>query len=293
MNNAEFSELAVFASVAKHRSFSRAATERGTSGSAVSHSIRSLEQRVGVQLFNRTTRSVSLTDAGAALYARLEPAMADVRAALDELNLYRTSPVGTVRITIPNSMAPFVMEYVVDLLKRNSGLKIEVVATDALVDIVQEGYDAGIRFGERLSPDMIAVRIKPTFRFIVVGAPDYFEQFGKPATPDDLQKHNCIRYAFPSGALFSWEFQRHGKTISVDIDGALTVDSQEAMAQSAAYGLGLAYIWEARAASYLKNGSLTRCLEEWYPPAESAYLYFRRREHQSAGLRALIDAMKA
>ncbi|MFG6484950.1 LysR family transcriptional regulator [Klebsiella pneumoniae] len=211
MNNAEFSELAVFASVAKHRSFTRAAIERGTSGSAVSHSIRSLEKRVGVQLFNRTTRSVSLTDAGAALYARLGPAMADVRAALDELNLYRTSPVGTVRITIPNSMTPFVLDHVVTLLKQNSSLKLEIVVTDALVDIVQEGYDAGIRFGERLSPDMIAVRIKPTFRFVVVGSPDYFKQSGIPETPYDLQQHNCIRYAFPSGTVFNWEFQSHGR----------------------------------------------------------------------------------
>jgi len=294
MENAELAELAVFAVVAKYLSFRQAATERGTSASAISHSIRSLETRVGVRLFHRTTRSVSLTEAGEMLFARLGPAFSDMRAAVDELNSFRATPFGTVRINVPNSIAPFVLgDAMEQLLKRNPGLKLEVVATDTLVDIVEEGFDAGIRFGERLSQDMIAVRIKSKFRFTVVGSPSYFEGKQPPLTPHDLQNHTCIRYAFPSGAIFNWEFSKNGEVVQVEVTGALTVDSQELMADAAARGLGLGYVWEDRAAPYLRDGRLRRCLEDWCIVDEGLFLYFPSRRHQSAGLRALIEAMKA
>ncbi|WP_420997650.1 LysR family transcriptional regulator [Cupriavidus sp. 30B13] len=293
MENAELAELAVFASVARHLSFRQAATERGTSASAVSHSIRSLEGRVGVRLFHRTTRSVSLTEAGEALHARLQPALADMRSALDGLNSFRATPFGTIRLNVPNSIAPYVLGDAMELLAANSGLKLEVVATDALVDIVQEGFDAGIRFGERLSQDMIAVRIKPKFRFTVVGSPSYFERKPPPMAPHDLHDHDCIRYAFPSGTTFNWEFARDGEIVKVEVAGPLTVDSQELMADAAARGLGLAYIWEDRAAPYLHDGRLRRCLEDWCTVDESVFLYFPSRKHQSAGLRALVEIMKA
>lgn len=293
MENAELAELAVFASVARHLSFRQAATERGTSASAVSHSIRSLEGRVGVRLFHRTTRSVSLTEAGEALHARLQPALADMRSALDGLNSFRATPFGTIRLNVPNSIAPYVLGDAMELLAANSGLKLEIVATDALVDIVQEGFDAGIRFGERLSQDMIAVRIKPKFRFTVVGSPSYFERKPPPMAPHDLHDHDCIRYAFPSGTTFNWEFVKEGEIVKVEVAGPLTVDSQELMADAAARGLGLAYIWEDRAAPYLHDGRLRRCLEDWCTIDESVFLYFPSRKHQSAGLRALVEIMKA
>jgi DNA-binding transcriptional LysR family regulator len=292
MENAELAELAAFAAVAKHLSFRQAATERGTSSSAMSHAIRSLETRVGVRLFHRTTRSVSLTEAGEMLFARLAPSLSDMRAAVDELNSFRATPFGTIRINVPNSIAPFVLgDSMEQLIKRNPGLKLEVVATDKLIDIVEEGFDAGIRFGERLSQDMIAVRIKSTFRFAVVGSPSYFDQKPPPTTPHDLQHHVCIRYAFPSGTIFNWEFSRNGEFVQVEVDGPLTVDSQELMADAAARGLGLAYVWEDRAAPYLRDGRLRRCLEDWCSVEEGLFLYFPSRRHQSAGLRALIDAM--
>ncbi len=294
MESAELAELAAFAAVAKHLSFRQAATERGTSSSAMSHSIRILESRVGVRLFHRTTRSVSLTEAGEMLFARLGPALTDMRAAVDELNSYRATPFGTVRINVPNSIAPFVLGEAMELLlKDNLGLKLEVVATDTLVDIVEEGFDAGIRFGERLSQDMIAVRIKSKFRFTVVGSPAYFAGKQVPKAPYDLQDHTCIRYAFPSGKLFNWEFYKKGKSVQVEVNGPLTVDSQELMADAAARGLGLAYVWEDRAAPYLQDGRLKSCLEDWCSVEEGLFLYFPSRRHQSAGLRALIEAMKA
>lgn len=294
MENTELNELAVFAAVARHRSFRQAATERGTSASAISHSIRNLEARVGVRLFHRTTRSVSLTEAGEMLFSRLEPALTDMRAAVDGLNSFRATPFGTIRLNAPNSLAPYLLGDVMPaLLAGNPGLKLEVVVTDALVDIVEGGFDAGIRFGERLSQDMIAVRIKPTFRFTVVGSPAYFQDRPAPRTPHDLKEHECIRYAFPSGSIFHWEFAKGGEAVQVEVDGPLTTDSQELMVEAAARGMGLAYVWEDRAAPYIADGRLRYCLEDWCGAEESLFLYFPSRKYQSAGLRALIDAMKA
>lgn len=294
MDATELAELAAFAAVARHLSFRQAAAERGTTASAVSHAIRHLEARVGVRLFHRTTRSVSLTEAGAMLAERMAPALADMRSAMDALNAYRDTPFGTVRLNVPNSIAPFVLDDVLaSLLQRNPGLRLDVVATDRLVDIVAEGFDAGIRFGERLSQDMVAVRIRATFRFAVVGSPDYFREHPIPRIPHELRQHTCIRYAFPSGALLPWEFARDGESLQVDVDGPLTVDSQELMASTAARGLGLAYVWEERAAPYLRDGRLQRCLEDWCESDDNLFLYFPNRRHVSAGLRALIDAMKA
>ncbi|KLD62057.1 LysR family transcriptional regulator [Dyella japonica] len=294
METTELSELAVFAAVARHRSFRQAATERGTSASAISHSIRNLETRVGIRLFHRTTRSVSLTDAGEMLFSRLEPALTDMRAAVDALNSFRATPFGTIRLNVPNSLAPYLLREVVPaLLASNPGLKLEVVATDSLVDIVEGGFDAGIRPGERLSQDMIAVRIKPSFRFTVVGAPSYLARKPAPRTPQDLKVHDCIRYAFPSGAIFGWELAKDGEAIQVDVDGSLTLDSQELMVEAAAQGVGLAYVWEDRAVPYIADGRLRYCLEDWCTTQEHLFLYFPSRKHQSAGLRALIEAMKA
>jgi DNA-binding transcriptional LysR family regulator len=294
METTELSELAVFAAVARHLSFRLAATERGTTPSAISHSIRNLETRVGVRLFHRTTRSVSLTGAGEMLFSRLEPALMDMRAAVDALNSFRATPFGTIRLNVPNSLALYVLSDVVPtLLQSNPGLKLEIVATDALVDIVEGGFDAGIRLGEMLSQDMIAVRIKSTFRWAVVGSPSYFERKKAPITPHDLHEHECIRYAFPSGTIFNWEFSKGGQTLQVEVNGPLTLDSQELMVDAASRGVGLALIWEERAAPYLRDGRLERCLEDWCDFDEPPFLYFPSRKHQSAGLRALIDAMKA
>jgi DNA-binding transcriptional LysR family regulator len=294
MENSELAELAAFSAVAKHLSFRQAALDRGTTASAMSHAIRNLESRVGVRLFHRTTRSVSLTEAGERLYARLSPALADMRAAVDELNSFRATPFGTVRINVPSSIAPYVLgDAMEQLLKRNPGLKLDIVATDTLVDIVEAGFDAGIRFEERLSQDMVAVKIKSNLRFVVVGSPAYFKGRQVPVAPQELHSHTCIRYAFPSGSLFHWEFRKDGQFLQVEVDGPLTLDSQEMMTDAALRGLGLAYIWKDRAEPYLRNGQLLACLEDWCPLEEGLFLYFPSRKHQSAGLRALVDALKA
>jgi DNA-binding transcriptional LysR family regulator len=294
MHGTELAELSIFLVVARFKSFKKAAVERSVAASAISHAIRSLEERVGVRLFHRTTRSVSLTEAGERFLSELQPAFEQIERALDSLNSFRCTPFGTVRINIPNSIAPFVLSNVMgSLLKLNPGLRLDVVATDRLVDIVEEGFDAGIRFGERLMQDMVAVHIKPMLRFAVVGSPEYLERRKLPEKPADLREHSCIRYRYPSGAIYDWQFEKDGESIDVQVDGPITLDDQELMVEAALQGCGLAYVWDNRVMQHLKNGTLVRCLDDWSSPDNGLFLYYPSRRHLSAGLRAVIDALKA
>ncbi len=293
MQASELAELSMFLGVARHRSFRKTALERGVASSAVSHAIRSLEERVAVRLFHRTTRSVSLTEAGEQLLVQLRPAFDQIEAALESLNAFRATAFGTVRINVPASIAPMLMrEMVRPLLERNPGLRLNIAATDSLVDIVEEGFDAGVRFGERLGRDMIAVRIKPVLRFAVVGSASYFENRDIPATPEDLTHHDCIRYRYPSGVIYNWQFERDRQTFEVEVDGPLTLDSQELMVEAALRGCGLAYVWDYRVSGYLTSGALVRCLDDWCPFDDSLFLYYPSRRHVSAGLRALIEFLR-
>src|ERR1700742_187992 len=214
MRATDLSELAAFDAVARHRNFRRAGEERGVTASAISHAVSNLEARIGLRLLNRTTRSVSLTDAGAMLLSQLSPAFGEIGSALDALNQYRDTPFGKVRINAPNSIARFVFAPVMGpLLAQNPDLALEIVATDRLVDIVAEGFDAGIRLGESLREGMTAVKIKPRLRFTVVGSPVYFRECPPPDTPGELKRHRCIQNMYPNGTRYAWEFRKGGKTI--------------------------------------------------------------------------------
>lgn len=293
MRSTDLSELAAFDAVARHRSFRRASEERGVTASAVSHAVSNLEARTGIRLLNRTTRSVSLTDAGAMLFARLSPAFGDIGSALDALNQFRETPFGKVRINAPNSIAPFVFGPVMGpLIAANPNLELEIVATDRLVDIVDEGFDAGIRLGESLRDGMTAVRIKPRLRFAVVGSPDYFSSRPAPKTPTDLKEHVCIRNIYPSGTAYPWEFARYGKTIEFEPTGPISLDDHELMVGAALSGVALAYVWEDRAKPYVESGRLVECLASWCAPEDWLYLYYPARKHLSAGLRAVIEALR-
>jgi DNA-binding transcriptional LysR family regulator len=294
MRATELSELAAFAAVARHKSFRKASEERGVTASAISHAVLNLEDRIGVRLLNRTTRSVSLTEAGELLVSHLDPAFGEMAAALDALNRYRDTPFGKVRINVPNSIGPFVIGRIIGpLLKSNPHLQLEINATDRLVDIVEEGFDAGIRFGERVTEGMIALRIKPRIRLVVVGSPAYFETRPKPATPHELKRHLCIQNMFPSGARYAWEFEKDGQTVSFQPTGPLSLDDHELMMQAAFGGVGLAYIWEPRVEKAIVSGELIQVLDDWCQPEEPLYLYYPSRRHMSAGFRAVIDAMRA
>ncbi len=293
MRTTDLSELAAFDAVARHLSFRRASEERGVTASAISHAVSNLEARVGIRLLSRTTRSVSLTDAGAMLLKRLQPAFGDIGYALDGLNKFRDTPFGKVRLNTPNSIAPFIFSDVMGpLLAENPNLEIEIVATDRLVDIVAEGFDAGIRLGASLHEGMTAVRIKPRLRFAVVGSLAYFKQHGKPRAPGDLQKHACIQNMYPSGARYPWSFARDGKVIDFQPTGPLSLDDHELMVQAAIAGAGLAYVWEKRAEAALKDGRLARCLDSWIEPEDWLHLYYPTRKYISAGLRAVIETMR-
>lgn len=294
MRATDLSELAAFEAVARHRSFRKASEERGVTASAISHAVSNLEARVGLRLLNRTTRSVSPTDAGAMLLAQLSPALGDIGSALDALNQYRETPFGKVRINAPSSIAPFVLgPRLGKLIEQNPNLELEIVATDRLVDIVEEGFDAGIRLGESLRDGMTAVKIQPRLRLSVVGSPAYFEKRAAPKHPSDLRDHVCIRNIYPSGVSYAWSFERDGEAIDFEPRGPITLEDHELMIETALSGVALAYVWQERARSYVESGKLIACLEDWCPVEDWLYLYYPTRKYVSAGLRAVIEMMRA
>jgi DNA-binding transcriptional LysR family regulator len=291
--SAKLTELSAFVAVARHLSFQRAALERGTTRAAISHAVIGLERELSVRLLNRTTRSVSLTEAGALLYARLEPAFGEITLAVEAINRFRETPYGIVRLNVPRAVATSFMGPVMALLVReNPGLQLEISSDDRLVDIVAEAYDAGIRFGERLAQNMIAVRIGFPLSFAVVGSPDYLAAHPAPSAPADLRRHRCIRYRFPSGAMFPWEFERNGQSVQVAVNGPISLDDQELMIEAALAGAGLAFVFAERVAHHLASGRLVRCLTDWSPSLTNLFLYYPDRTYVPAGLRKVIDVLK-
>ncbi len=294
MRATDLAELAAFDAVARHKSFRRAGEERGVTASAVSHAVNNLEARIGLRLLNRTTRSVSLTDAGAMLLSRLSPAFGDIGSAMDSLNQFRDTPFGKVRLNVPISIASFVIGPVLSkLVAANPNLEIEIIATDRIIDIVEEGFDAGIRLGESLRDGMTAVKIVPRIRFSVVGSPAYFKKNPAPRTPAELKKHVCLQNLYPSGTRYEWEFKKDGKTIEFQPTGPIASDDHDLLVAAAKDGAGLAYVWEARAAAAVEDGELVRVLEPWCAWEDWIYIYYPTRKYLSAGLRAVIQSLRA
>lgn len=292
MRTATLSDLQAFGAVARLRSFRRAAGELGVSPSALSHALRALEGRLGVRLLNRTTRSVSPTEAGQRLLSRLTPALVEVGEALDELNAYRDSPVGTLRINAPRAAAELVLA---PLLRRflgeNSGMRIELVSEDAFVDIVREGFDAGVRFGESIQQDMVAVPLGPSQRFVVVGSPQLLERVGKPDCPRALQGRPCVRIRLPSGGEYRWQFSRQAESLEVEVDGPLAVSDMPLMIRAACDGLGFAYVYEQYARPAMADGGLLSVLEDWCPVIPGFFLYYPSRRLMPTGLKAFVDLL--
>ncbi len=286
-------DLSAFAAVAAHRSFRRAADDLGLSPSSLSHTMRSLERALGVRLLNRTTRSVAPTEAGERLLQKLGPALRDLDAALQAVEVFRDGPSGTVRINAPTTAGRLLLRHVVpDVLARHPGVAIDLVAEDRLVDIVAEGFDAGVRLGEAVPQDMVGVRFGGDIRFLAVAAPSYLKRAGTPDTPDDLRRHACIRQRLPSGKPYRWEFERRGEAVAVDVPGALTLNHSELMADAAADGLGIAYVHAWAAQSYLNAGRLVAVLDDWSPPLPGLFLYYPSRRQPPSALRAFIDVLK-
>lgn len=284
------SHLAVFAAVARHGSFRKAATELALSASAVSYAVRTLEDRLGVGLFNRTTRSVALTEAGKHLLERLQPALGGVHLALEEMNMFRASPAGTLRINSSRDAAvmvigPLIRRY----LDAYPDIALDIVSDDSLVDIVDRGFDLGIRYEEHVPEDMIAVPVWGAQRFVVVGSPDYFARHGVPQHPDDLAQHNCVRYRFPRGNVYKWELGKGDLKLELDVPGRLSVGDSELATRAALDGVALAFLPEFRLRAHIEAGRLRRVMEDWCPPSTGLMMYYPRQRRMSSALRAFID----
>ena len=294
MKSGDLFALTVFLSVAAHRSFRAAAIELDVTPSAVSHSIKSLEQRLDVRLFNRTTRSVSLTDAGVRLAATLRPAVSSIAEALQVVDDYRELPSGTVRINSSEGAIRLVLLPVLARFARDyPQVHLDIVSDGRLSDVVADGFDAGIRLAEAVPQDMIAVRLTETARFAAVASPDYFAAHGRPAVPQDLHRHACIRFRFESGAIYRWEFERHGMTETINVTGPLTLTDQPLMVEAAIQGIGIAFVPDHLVMGALADGRLERVLDEWCPAFPGLCLYYPGHRHVSSGLRALIAAIRA
>ncbi len=286
--------LQAFVSVARHGSFRRAAIERGVSASAFSHVIRGLEDTLDARLFHRTSRSVGLTEAGRALLERLGPALGEVAEALNSARISSGRPSGSLRLNVPRIANALVVAPLIGrFLSTYPDIRLDVVSFDGLVDIVAEGFDAGIRRDRRLSPGMVALPVGSARRFAVVGAPAYFAGRTRPRVPHDLQGHRCIERRFPNGSRYAWEFERNGESMELEVTGPLVVDDTALMIRAALDGVGLAFVFEELVAEDVARGALQRVLEDWCPIKPRFYLYYPGRRQIPAPLRAFIDMVRA
>jgi DNA-binding transcriptional LysR family regulator len=294
MRREELGDLQAFLAVAEERSFTRAAARLGTSQSALSHTIRRLETSLGLRLLTRTTRSVAATEAGERLLETLRPAFEDIDAKLAALSALRDKPAGTVRITATDRSAKKLLWPAIErLLPDYPDLRVEITVDASLTDIVAERYDAGIRLGEQVAKDMIAVRIGPDLRMAVVGAPAYFAQRPPPQTPDDLTQHECINLRFPTiGGLYAWEFDKDGRELRVRVDGRLVFNDVQMILTAASAGFGLASVPEDYVADHLADGRLVRVLEDWCGPFPGYHLYYPSRRQPTPAFALLVEALR-
>ncbi|WP_027039938.1 LysR family transcriptional regulator [Mesorhizobium ciceri] len=293
MNRAHLSQLAVLATVAQCGSFRGAARELAIAPSAVSHAVSSLEARLGVRLLSRSTRSVAPTEEGAQLLERLRPALSEIDLALETAVEARDRPAGNLRLTVPRTAAHLALTPRLGAFaSAYPDIVLEIVIEDRFTDVVAGGFDAGVRLGESLQRDMIAVRIGPDLRGAVVGAPVYFEVNPKPRHPRDLAGHRCIRFRFSSGILYRWEFEKGREAIEMAVEGPLILDEDHLIAQAAVDGAGLAFVFEDYVRAPLADGRLIRVLEDWCPSFDGFFVYYPSRRQMRPALRAFVDFFK-
>ena len=294
MDRENASDLLAFLAVARERSFTRAAAKLGMSQSALSQIVRGLEERLGVRLLSRTTRSVAPTQAGERLFLKIAPRFDEMDVDLAALSELREKPAGTIRITATEHAADAILlPALAKILPNYPDIKAEVVIDYGLTNIVAGQYDAGIRPGELVAKDMIAVRIGPELRMAVVGTPSYFAIHKKPRTPQDLTSHNCINLRLPThGSLYAWEFEKNGRALNVRVEGQLVFNGAGALLNAALKGFGLAYLTQGQVQPYLSSGQLVRVLSDWCPPFSGYHLYYPSRRQPSPAFSLLVDALK-
>ncbi len=294
MPRADLNDLLAFLAVARERSFTRAAAQLGISQSALSQTLRNLEAKVGLRLLTRTTRSVATTEAGERLLHAVGPALDEIDAGLTALNALRERPAGTIRITAHDHAVKAVLwPALLSVLPAHPDIRVEVVIDYGLTDIVAERFDAGIRSGELVAKDMIAVRIGPDMRMAVVGAPAYFAQRPAPQTPRDLTAHRCINLRLPTlGGLYAWEFEKAGRELKVRVEGPLTFNGNAPMLDAALAGFGLAYLPEDTVQPHTDAGRLIRVLADWCPPFAGYHLYYPSRRQPTPAFALLVNALR-
>ncbi len=289
----ELSVLSAFLTVAEERSFTKAAKRLNISTSGLSHAIRRLEEKIGVRLLDRTTRSVSPTGAGDQLLAQLRPALGDIHSTLTNLSGMQSRPVGRLRLLVPRFAAKDVVAPKLGrFAQAYPDVELDITTDDARVDIVAAGFDAGIHFGEFLAQDMVAVRVSPDYTPAVVGSPAYFASRPRPAEPRDLLQHCCIRFRHRGESVYKWELDKGDESLAIAVNGPLILDDTDLLIQAAIDGAGLAWVTENLVAHHLASGALVRVLEDWCPPFPGYFLYYPSRRQQPAALVALIDTLR-
>ena len=286
-------DLQAFVAVAREQSFTKAATMLGVSQSALSHTVRGLETQLGVRLLTRTTRSVAPTAAGERLLMTMGPLLDEIEAGMAALSEFREKPAGTIRITAGEHAAHTVLWPALErLLPEYPDIKVEIDINNGLTDIVAGRYDAGVRLGEQVAKDMVAVRIGPDARMAVVGAPSYLASRSPPKTPEDLTAHDCIGLRMQSGGLLTWEFEKGGREVRVKVEGRLVFNTSLMALEAAAAGHGLAYLLEDRVQACLADGRLVRVLADWCPPFSGYHLYYPSRRQPRPAFALLVDALR-
>lgn len=294
MKAGDLGELAAFVAIVEEGGFRRAAARLNLQPSTLSHSLRSLEEKLGVRLLNRTTRTISLTEPGQALLSQVGPALASIATAVETINDFRDHPAGSLRISVPRVMAAHVLApRFREFADRYPDVTLEVAADNGFVDIVKQGFDAGIRLGESLEQDMIAVRVTQDLQTAIVASPDYFSRHAPPAMPRDLHDHRCIGMRQVSaGALYRWEFAKDDRAFSVAVAGPLVLDDMDLITAAALDGVGIAYATRQYVQEHLKSGRLVQVLEDWCPPYPGFFLYYPGRRQMPAALRVLVDMLR-
>lgn len=289
----DLADLSAFLEIAKRRSFRKAGLELGISASALSHALRGLEERLGVRLLNRTSRSVTLTAAGEALREAIQAPFEEIGQGLDIVNRFRDAPMGRVRINIPNEAAAHLVGPVMaEFLTRYPDVEIEISVTNRMIDVIDGGFDAGIRYGGTVPEDMVAQRLSPDIRWLVVGSPDYFERRGVPRSPEDLLSHQCIRIRIGDDSIYRWEFERGPEQVEINAPGALIVDQVDVGLAAALGGAGLFYVAEPVVRDAVRQGRLRAVLEDWAPLGPGFHIYYSSRRQVPAALRLFVDLIR-
>src|SRR5215471_9401112 len=294
MQRGHLDDLVAFVAVGRERSFTKAAAKLGVSQSALSHTIRALEARLGVRLLTRTTRSVSPTEAGERLLRTLAPRLDEIGAELASIAELRAKPAGTIRITATEfAIDTILLPKLAKLLRDYPDIKVEMIVDYGLTDIVAQQYDAGVRSGEQVAKDMIAVRIGPDMRMAVVGAPSYLKRRPEPRRPQDLLAHNCINLRLPTlGNVYAWEFEKGSRELRVRVEGQLTFNGTAQLLNAALAGCGLAYVPEGLVQAHIVKGRLRRLLADWCPPYSGYHLFYPSRRQSSAAFALVVDALR-